>query len=223
MTQLTLKRIEELDKAPSGPRVSLYCPLSYGAQAKKMNSTRLKNLLSRAWEQLDEAPVSKEETISLLEPRLNGERGSLAVFLDSDTREVLSIPVEVPQSVVVADRFHLQPLLGALEQMHQYLAVAVSLNQVTVYYGDATGAREIPRPEGMPRNLDEAIRWEKAAGLQPDQLYTTQPGGPGSGGHGKNPENHLEEEFRGRFLRGVVDGLKALSPEPEVCILVSFR
>ena len=58
-----------------------------------------------------------------------GQKDGLAIFLTSDASHFYQVPLEVPELVVVSERFHLKPLLELFGDGVFYL-LALSQNDV---------------------------------------------------------------------------------------------
>lgn len=217
MLNLTMKRIEELNRPQTEVCISLYCPLERGDEGRQ-NPIRLKNLRARARKLIEEAghdPALAERWLEpideLLErnPRVSGVAGSLAFFLGGSEPRTLVVPGSVPDEVRLGSSFWLAPLLEAADRTWRYLAVTISQNQVRLFFGDPYHVQQVDPPKGMPTSLDEVIVWEKAAGLETGQLYSNRPStSPVGSAHGRNPSEHVHEEFLARFLRQVARGLE---------------
>ncbi|MCA9792771.1 MAG: hypothetical protein KC910_13285 [Candidatus Eremiobacteraeota bacterium] len=229
MINLTMKRIEELNRPQSEVCVSLYCPLDRGDEARQ-NPIRLKNLRAQARKLLEEAGHDQARIEGWLEPvndlldrnpRVTGVAGSLAFFLGGSQPRTLVVPGSVPEEVRVGSSFWLAPLLEAADRSWRYLAVPISQNQVRLFFGDPYHVQQVDLPEGMPSKLEDVIVWEKSAGLNSGQLYSNRPSSsPVGSAHGRNPSDHVHEEFVSRYLRQVARGLEEMLANSQVPVVL---
>ena len=66
------------------------------------------------------------------------------------------LPGEVPELVVVADSFHLRPLLRHLQASGRYFLLRLSQNQAQLCAGDEHGLEPVDLP-GLPASLEDAL------------------------------------------------------------------
>lgn len=129
---------------------------------------------------------------------------SLAVFRADGLFETYRLWPAPPEGVVVADSFHVKPLIRCLQDRHRYLVLALGSRRATLWEGSERGL--VPRPvPGLPRSAEEAAPAEGGG----------RAGGPRSGGrasgpgHGKGPgegDAGRREELL-RFFRAVDSAL----------------
>jgi release factor family 7 len=95
----------------------------------------------------------------------------------SSRYHLIRLPEEFGELVVVADRFHVKPLLTLLAAAHRFYVLALSQNQVRLLAGTPHGVREVELA-GVPQSLREALKYddlEKELGL-----HVAGRGGPGA-------------------------------------------
>lgn len=168
MDALSLDTLRELASSHGGTHVSIYLPTKrFGPDAVTENATRLKNLLKAAREQLvalgtrpAEADAFLQRAAALVDDRpfWLEARDGLALFVDGGTR-AFRLPVRFEESVSVADRFRIRPLLAAPRADERFYVLSLSLKRPRVLLGSPAGLRELAVEE-MPAGLADALRWD---------------------------------------------------------------
>jgi Bacterial archaeo-eukaryotic release factor family 3 len=210
------EHVRELIRYAVGPCVSVFLPTHRVTPDSGQDPIRLRNLLDEAEKQLVaaglRAPVAREVLRpgrDLLGPGRfwSYQSDGLAVFLAPGWSRIFRLPEEFGELVVVADRFHVKPLLTLLAAGHRFYVLALSQNQVRLLEGTPHGVQEVELA-GVPQNLREALKYddlEKELGL-----HVAGRGGPGARvvfhGHGAGGE--VDKALLERFLRQVDDGLR---------------
>jgi hypothetical protein len=209
MQPLTAENIRSLASSHLPPCVSLYLPTHGGRLAE--DRSKLEGLVRRA-RQLVRERVSRADLDALfapLEPLLTsptwaGELEGLAVFLSPGFHARYRLPVAVPELLVVADSFHIRPLLGYVEANQHFFVLLLSQGHVGFLEGNAEGLVAVV-PAGLPRSLEEALGQEQR---EPSLTYHFGARGgrhPIYGGGGKADSSR--DEDLARFCRAVDQAL----------------
>ena len=134
----------------------------------------------------------------------------LAVFFSGEGARQYSLPFNFDELVVVADRFHLKPMLPLLSGDGRFYVLALSQNQVRLLQGTRYSVDELD-PDGIPQSLEEALRLdtpEKQIQWPARPQGGTGKSGPVFHGHGGGPDDPKENIFH--YLRQVDKGLHDL-------------
>lgn len=163
---ITTEDLANLLKPTPGPCVSIYVNAS-PAEGADQGRIRFNDALKRAERSLDEhvAPGNPGQTGGFLEPlrRLIDDDlwlsigPGLAAFLSHDALYVRRLPEPLPDLVVVADSFHVKPLIRLVQGGGRYQVLAVSNEQVALYEGDRHHLTEVALHPEVPKNMAEAI------------------------------------------------------------------
>jgi hypothetical protein len=78
------------------------------------------------------------------------------VFRSPEILAHYSLPASLPERVVVADTFHLRPLLRFLQTNQRYFLLALSQKQVRLYEGTPFSLSRVDVP-GLPSSLHDAL------------------------------------------------------------------
>jgi hypothetical protein len=207
---LTLESLRLLASDRTAPCVSLYMPTHRHHRGGSEDRIRFKNLVGRAEELLAGAlPATRvREQVGRLQALSSEEFWSrqldgLAVFADSnghaDVRE-FRLPGSVPELVVVADSYHLRPLLRHLQASGRYFLLRLSQNHVELCAGDEQALVPVDLP-GLPRSLEDALGQLE---LESHLNMRSNPGGKREAfyhGHGTGKAPPMEDLLR--FFRAV--------------------
>jgi hypothetical protein len=181
------ERLREM-MGPEAPCVSIYMPAHRKGVETEQDPIRLKNLLRDAEERLLASDVRAPAARAMLEParRLlddsvywQHQEGGLALFLADGFFRDISYPEEFEALVVVAERFHLKPLLHAEGNRRHFYVLAMSQSGVKLLDATRRTHREIPL-DGIPGSLEESVRSDEDE--RNVQFHT---GAPPTGGSAK--------------------------------------
>jgi hypothetical protein len=145
--------------------VSLYVTTTPETQKIGASRTRLAQLLKEAEAQLEAAGLPKrrlwpvtEQVADLIDDDDVWERQarSLAVFVTPERIVTHRLPNHLPELVMVADRFHLKPLLRAVSVPQHGFVLALEENAVRVIETSADEAATEIRVPGLPDDAASA-------------------------------------------------------------------
>jgi hypothetical protein len=165
MTMPTVEHFPELLQDRTGPCVSIYLPLGRRFPDSQQDVVRFRNLLRQAEASLalvmDVAAV-EAFTAPLHELADNDRfwlhsRSGLAVYLHADFFKVYKLQRVVPPLVVVANSFHLKPLLRVFQSADRFQVLAMTRDHVRLYQGNRDTMDEVTLHASVPRTLTEAL------------------------------------------------------------------
>ena len=226
--------LDPLLQAAEGPKVSIYFPTHRSGPETVQDAHKLERALDEAKEKLTGgAGLSAGQADEMLEkaratvgkaPFWQNSRDGLACFVAEGTTRFVRLDGECPTLNVVADDFHLRPLLLAAARDGEFYVLAITRDHVSLFKGDSERLAEI-EPEGMITGIED-VTWktdfEDAAGFHPDGTGGGMPGdgfdaGRGGGGQdgapryhalGRSPEDYDDVEFE-KFLSQVAKAVDA--------------
>jgi hypothetical protein len=153
-----------------GPCVSLFLETHPTGQDSEQDTTRLKNLLRDAEQQLQAHGVGAAAAHKLLEPPANLPSNAtfwqkrcqgLAIFIAPGLFETFRVSQPVAEKVVVSDWFCVRPLLPLLEQNLSFYLLTISENRVAMYLVDEQSIQSVEVPE-LPTRLTESLNYDGA-------------------------------------------------------------
>ena len=157
-----------LPASPGAPCLSLYQATRLGHPERQQNPIRFRNLLKQM-----EASLTNVDRVAGLDGTLKAFHelardeafwrrppAGLAVFGAPDYFRVVRLRHPVPDRAIVADSFHVKPLLRHTQAVDRYQILGLSLDSVRLF--DATGdaAEEIEPAAGVPRTMTDALGGE---------------------------------------------------------------
>lgn len=167
MALLTVPELRDLiAENHEGPCISLYQPTTRKTNGSEEARIRFGNLVRRAGALLEDRP--KREVQPLLH-RLNElstrefwnhQLEGLAVFCSPNLLRDYQLTISVPELAIVADTFHVRPLLRSLQADRQYFLLDISEKHVRFCRGSSHGLEEIEVP-GLPSSLVDALGPER--------------------------------------------------------------
>jgi len=93
------------------------------------------------------------------------------MFLSPEVFRAYMLPYVFKELVIVADRFHIRPLLPLLSGDGRFYILALSQNKVRLLQGTHYSVNEVPLTD-VPKNLAETLRDDDSwKGLQMHSVY----------------------------------------------------
>jgi hypothetical protein len=193
------------------PCLSLYQPTHRHRPQNQQDIIRFRNLVKTLEESLHQK-YPKREVKPLLEPFValaanaafwNHTLDGLAVLGGSDLFNVYQLQRPVHELAVVADSFHIKPLVRIMQSADRYQVLALNRREIKLFEGNRDVLDEIELAPGVPRTITEALGDELSEPHQTVASYGMGAGGlPMHHGHGaKMDEIDTDTE---RFFR-VID------------------
>jgi hypothetical protein len=218
-----LRDLQELVGGRPGPCVSVYAPAHARPDGWAEDRIRWKDLLDDAMERLAAVAPSPRAARRILAPLgtieeaefRQGGRGGLAAFAADGFARVHRVPMELPERIIVADSFHVRPLLRWLQGTSRYYVLAVSKRRVRVFEGvpGFLWERQVP---GMPSSIEDVATQAKSRhpsgfGLTHGHVkYGLAHGGP------RSPDAELAP-----FVRAIDDALAGLLRDEQVPVVLA--
>ncbi|MGZ3595802.1 MAG: baeRF3 domain-containing protein [Syntrophales bacterium] len=218
MKSLSKDELKTLMSKRKGPCISMFMPAYRAGAEIQQNQIRFRNLLREAEEKLIAAGCRAAEAKALLEPAqgLSGnipfwrqQSGGLAVFISSDVFRHYGLPVNFDELIVVADRFHVKPLLPALSGDGHYYILTLSQKGSRLYEGTKQDIREI-QIETIPKSLADALQYDELERQIRFHRGTQRGGERGSMMSGGGAELDNAKENISKYFRQIDKGLHDL-------------
>jgi len=199
---------ELLEGKAQPPCLSLYQPTHRHHPENRQDPIRFKNLLATLREGLQHSYGGYDHE-ALLRPFQeladdhdfwNRTLDGLAVLSSVDMHRVYRLQRPVAERAVVADSFHIKPLIRILQSADRYQLLALTLDSVRLFEGNRDVLDEVPLAPGVPHTIEDALGTELT---QPTLTGSprTSSGGFMYHGHGsRKDERAIDTE---RFFREV--------------------
>lgn len=155
----------ELIDLQKGPFISIYQPTHRQKPDSTQDAIRFKNLVQQVEKTLKED--YKDANIeAILKPLneiakdnlfWNKSKEGLAVLANEDKCLVYRLPQAVYELAVVADSFHIKPLIRVYQSADRYHLLALNRTSFKIYEGDRYGFEEFKIDESIPTTLEEVL------------------------------------------------------------------
>lgn len=210
--------------------VSLYMPTHRIGREQQQDPIRLKNLLAQAEANLLANGVRRPEVQNLMRPadELLWDRDfwqhqgdGLAIFLTNDFFKVYRLPVRFDEHIHTGTSFYIKPLLPCLGRGIKFYVLAVSLNSIRLFEGNADTMSEIKL--NFPTSMEEAL-WAD----DPEKQLNMHSGSvsPGDGKsstgvfHGHDPADEDKTNIL-RYFQSVNQGLNTLLDDRNIPMVLA--
>jgi hypothetical protein len=199
----------------TGPRVTIQFPTHRHGPEVRQGPVRLRALATAARNELTRSETPPAEIESIMAPVealaddanfWQHQASGLSICAAPGLLQVHRVAVDLPETVMVGETFHLTPLVPLLSGDGEFLILVVSQNLVKVYGADRWHSWEIDTshaPDAIPVSMKEALAHE-----DPERQLQQRSSGTGEAqfhGHGSGDE--LDKAAIERFLRAVDHGL----------------
>lgn len=190
------------------PCLSLYQPTNRHHPGNQQDPIRFRNLV-RELEQALRKTYPAHDPQSILKPfeKLAGDHDfwnhtldGLAVFAASDRFRVYTLPRPVQELALVAESFHIKPLIRFLQSADRYHVLGVSREKIRFFEGNRDALNEVELDPAVPRNASEAPQGE--AKQLKVSAWASSAGVPGVH-FSKGSKSEIEDNEATRFLRAV--------------------
>ncbi|MCX5845068.1 MAG: hypothetical protein NTW12_01710 [Deltaproteobacteria bacterium] len=229
MKSLSNYELKTLMNKQKAPCISLFMPTYRTGAELQQNQIRLRNLLREAEEKLLDGGLRTAEAKALLEP-VSGLLGNvifwrqqsdgLAVFLSADVFSYYCLPIDFDELIVVADRFHVRPLLPVLGSDGRFYILTLSQNEIRLYESTKQSIREIEL-ETIPKNIADALHYDELEKQVRFHRGTSRGGERGSmlSGGGANLDDMKENILK--YFRQINRGLHSLLKDERVPLVLA--
>ena len=204
------------------PCLSLYQPTHRHHPGNQQDPIRFRNLVKALEESLlQQWPENAVKP--LLEPFRaladdgdfwNSTHDGLAVLAAKDIFRVYRLQRPVAELAVVANSFHLKPLMRILQTADRYQVLGLNRHEIKLFEGNRDVMDQIELDQGVPRTITEALGEELT---EPHQTVASY-GGVGQGhspmhhGHG-GEESEVDSDAK-RFFRAVDSAIREHHSQP---------
>lgn len=208
MQSLTQDTIRALVGAHEPPCISIYQPTHRSFPDNQQDPIRFKNLIKAVEESLRSKYPSREAR-PLIEPLRkladdaefwNHALDGLAVLGSADGLRIYQLQRPVEELAVVADSFHIKPLLRVVQSADRYQVLCVTRHEAKVYEGNRYALDPVDA-DGFPATIQDALGDELT---EPRGAVVSSSQGGGAaihfGGGSKKDEVGKDED---RYFRAV--------------------
>lgn len=216
------------------PLLSLYFPLDPSGVDLRAKKLQLKNILNHVRSSLESRKCPEAKSKAMLEALeglernqhflnpLNAGLAVLASLSHPQAMKVLALDFRPEESVTLADRYSLAPLMRLFGSSLPRTVLAISEGGLRMLKGTAQHLAPVELPENFPKDRDEVTRFERASGLDPRDSTQHRSGG-GMSYHGEGPKESVKLEFTKRYYRAIGEALAGMLSEHETVLLAGVH
>jgi stalled ribosome rescue protein Dom34 len=148
-----------------GPCISLYQPTHRYPPENNQDPIVFKNLINEVEKSLKQK-YSKKDINTIMKPFYqikddqsfwNNALEGLAILANPNKCIVYKFHRPVKELAIVADSFHIMPLISAFQSVEKYQLLALSRNEFSLYQGNRYGFEEIEIDSDIPRTIEEVL------------------------------------------------------------------
>jgi hypothetical protein len=208
--------LRELLECPDDVAVSIYMPTQRTGDVEQ-GAIRLKNLVREAEEKLQVIGLRQPDAAHLLDRARelvddilfwHHQSDGLALFLSEHVFTYFRLPYHPDETVVVATRFHVSPLLPLFAADGIFYVLGLSQNRARLVQCSRDGAREVT-PDSVPGSMSDVLQYDEVSRNLQFRSGSSQ-GAAGRGNamyHGHGEGKDVAKDNIVRFLREVDHGL----------------
>jgi hypothetical protein len=194
MYQLTTAKLSSLMAAHDPPCISIYQPTHRHHPDNQQDPIRFRNLIRTVEESLL-LHSGLRDVAKQLEPLRelasnrhfwNHARDGLAVLLNADVLEIFQIQRTFPELAIVADSFHIKPLVRHLQSADRFQVLALTRDSAVVFAGNRYAMDEEPVDDEFPSRMEQVAMAER------DESRVSVAGSSGGVGSPKIMHGHDE-------------------------------
>lgn len=172
MGHLSFEALAPFLERQEGPCLSLYQATHRSHPDNAQDPIRFKNLVKELEHSLSQS-YSKSESEALLAPfhRLANDEtfwqhtlDGLAILAKKDIFQVFKLQRSTPDFAVVADSFHIKPLLRQTQTLDRFQVLCVNRHAVELFEGNRDVLDHIVLDDEFPATLEQALGEEREAG-----------------------------------------------------------
>ena len=165
MNNLNFETLRELALVEGKQLVSLFASMQRAGREVRQNEIRWKNILKDARQQLLDAGLEEDAADKYLKPANDKvsdaefwqhQSDGLAMFLSDSGMQEFSSPISFEQKIVVANQYHLRPLLPIVNDGKHCFVLATSPNRVRLLEIVDETIEDV-EPKDLPDNLRDAL------------------------------------------------------------------
>jgi hypothetical protein len=218
MDLLTKGTVRMLVGAHTAPCISIYQPTHRHYPDNRQDPIRFKNLVRTIEESLRQrysgtddlpAPVG---ALGADEPFWNHTLDGLAVLAAPGFFRVFQVQRPVGELAIVADSFHVKPLLRIVQSADQYHVLCLTRQSAKILGGNRDALDELVLAD-FPSDIASALGEQRSEPHQTVASYGTGTGGAGPMFHGHGSRKDVVDKDTQRYFRAVDRATIAHFPE----------
>jgi len=164
MAFITRQEVLQLLEEQLPPCVSIYQPLHRTPAEQKQDSLKYRHLID-GLEDMTRSNYPASQVYSLIEKLhflawqkefWTQGRDGIAILASPSSFHTFDLRAPVPTLAIVADSFHIKPLLRAVQSADRFNLLCLQRDRIRLYEGDRDGLVEL-KPAGVPLTVTDAL------------------------------------------------------------------
>lgn len=212
--------------------ISIYMPTHKFGREQQQDPIRFKNLVIKAQNKLLENGLRKPDVQELTQRAEDlladsdfwqHQSHGLAVFLSPDYSRTYRLPSKFDELVVVANNFHIKPLLPILSKDGNFYILTLSINNIRLFSGARDQIDEVELGD-IPTSMQEALWMDDPEKHTEFHTDTSSPGREGKRQamfHGHGAKSSEEKTNLRRYFQYVDHGLNELLEDKTIPMVLA--
>ena len=210
MQTLTREVLSDLMKQRDGPCLSVYLRTHRHHPENASDPLRFRSLVGQLEKSLKDFPA--KQRAELLAPFLRLEHHApfwrhthdgLVVLSAAGQSHILHLMRPVDDFAVVADSWHVKPLLRQLHTADRFQVLCLTRERIWLFEGNRDAIDEVELADAIPQTIEAALGAELSEPYQKVSSYGMGPAGSGDMRHGQGSKKDDVEADTLRFFRKV--------------------
>lgn len=206
MKQLGIDRLRLVLSAEEPPCISVYQPTHRRHPENQQDPIRFKNLAKEVEASLKQKYPSRElrplltkfQELEVNARFWNHTLDGLVLFANADHFEVFELPRNVPELAIVANSYHLEPLIRYFQSADRFQVLGLSRDRAKLYEGSRDGLDEIDPSADLSSAIEAA-----ASPVDGERKHGITSTGGGAIHHGQASRKDKADEDAEKFFRAV--------------------
>lgn len=212
--------VRELLERKSPVMISLYMPTYRTSPDREQNEVRYRNLVDEVRSQVGDGEgaslVEQLEELGQDTEFWQDVKEGLAVFVDDQGVETVKLAVELPERVVVGERFHILPLINYFDIFTEYYLLDLSKDRFALNHFDSEGISPVDL-DGVETRFDDLF---DDRDVKDGNINRTD--GAASNLHGHQTSSSVEERETEKFMRHIGTALSGKTKGQDGLPLIVF-
>lgn len=208
MKQTTTSQLLQTVADPQSPCCSLYQPTHRSHPENQQDPIRYRNLVKQLETSLAKHPAAgsveamlrKFKALATDTDFWNHRTDGLAILADANRFEIFDLQRSVSEAAIVADSFHIKPLLRVLQSADRFQILCVDRQSVSLYEGNRDALDLVELHSDVPATITEALGAELT---EPHLTVSSYGGTSQSMHHGQGSKTDEVDNDRDRFFRAI--------------------
>ena len=181
-TSISIQQLKELSGTP-GPCITALFPLHH--EDSRHIRLAIKRAIEGVEQRLEQRNIDRKPFEALMQPlrslptEIEGETDQKGVVIlrSRDIFQLHFVPRDIEESIIVADHFHLLPLIPLMWETRPFYILALSQKHIRLLRCTNTISEDVKLPASVPLSLDDFLQMD-----QPDHMLdNASSAGPAGG------------------------------------------